>query len=156
MGRTRTTILFTFIFGLFSIHSVIGQYGYGSPYGSRYGRQGSRLPQVQDTPKKEEPLSIEEIVDQEMPAITEELELNPFEEAVVRTTFIKYMQQRKELRILELESSKMREELEKLDKAQNEDMKAGLPEEKYNAYLQLVENKFKIKKKKKKKKKTKE
>lgn len=155
MKRIQTNILLTALFGLLSISSLIAQYGYGSQYGSQYGR-GSRLPQVQDTPKKEEPLTVEEMVDKEMPAITEALELNPFEEAVVRTTFIKYVQQRKELRILELEPEKMREEMERLEKEQNEEMEAGLPEEKYNAYLDLVKNKFKTKKKKKKKKKDKD
>ncbi|MEO9511624.1 MAG: hypothetical protein ABJN84_10890 [Flavobacteriaceae bacterium] len=157
MKRTQTSILLTALFGLLSINSLIAQYGYGSQYGrgGQYGR-GSRLPQVQDTPKKEEPLTVEELVDNEMPSISQELQLDPFEEAVVRTTFIKYVQQRKELRILELEPEKMREELERLEKEQNEEMKAGLPEEKYEAYLELVKNKFKTKKKKKKKKKSKE
>lgn len=155
MKRTQTSILLTALFGILSINSLIAQYGYGSQYGNRNGRR-STLPQVQDTPKKEEPLTVEELVDNEMPTITEALDLNPFEEAVVRTTFIKYVQQRKELRILNLEPQKMREEMERMEKEQNAEMEAGLPAEKYEAYLELVKNKFKTKKKKKKKKKSKE
>jgi hypothetical protein len=60
-----------------------------------------------------------------------------------------------ELQILKLEPEKMREEYEKLAKLQDEEIKAGLPEDKYKAYMELQKNRFKTKKKKKKKKKSK-
>jgi uncharacterized protein (UPF0335 family) len=47
----------------------------------------------------------------------------------------------------------MKEEIEKIERRQNEELKAGLPEDKYNAFLELQENRFNTKKVKKKKKK---
>ncbi|MEZ4811091.1 MAG: hypothetical protein R2819_12090 [Allomuricauda sp.] len=152
MKKTQVTILLTLALATFSMGDLMAQYGYGNPY----GRRQSTLPQVQETPKKEEPLTAEEIVDGQMPSITEALGLNPFEEAVVRTTLLQSVQQRIELDILGLEPLKMQEELEKIRQRQDEEIKLGLPEDKYNAYLELQENKFKPKKKKKKKKKSKE
>lgn len=150
MKKIQTTILLTLALGTFSVSDLMAQYGYGYPY----GRRQSTLPQVQQTPKKEEPPTAEEIVDGQMPSITEALGLNPFEEAVVRTTLLQSVQQRIELDILGLEPLKMQEEIEKIRKRQDEEIKLGLPEDKYNAYLELQENKFKSKKKKKKKKKS--
>ena len=88
-----------------------------------------------------------------MPSITEALGLDPFEQAVVRTSLVQSVQQRIELQILQLEPLKMKEEVDKIEKRQNEELKAGLPEDKYNAFLELQENRFKPKKKKKRKKK---
>lgn len=144
------TVLLTV--GLVGLQSVSAQYGYGN----RYGRQRSTVPQAQEAPREPEKLTAAELVDERMPSITEALELNPFEEAVVRTTLTKYVQKKLELQILELEPQKMREEYVKLGKLQNEELKAGLPEDKYEAYLELEKNRFKAKKKKKKKKKNKE
>ncbi|WP_420399443.1 hypothetical protein [Flagellimonas sp.] len=156
MKKTRTLYILATLLGLFCVNDLVAQYGYGSPYGygygSRYGRQRSTIPQAADPPKKADPLTAEEIVDLEMPKITEELGLDPFEVAVVRTTLVKSVQQRIELQILELEPEKMREEVEKIKERQDSEMKAGLPEDKYLAYIELQKNKFKAKKKKKKKK----
>ena len=118
------TVLLTV--GLVGLQSVSAQYGYGN----RYGRQRSTVPQAQEAPREPEKLTAAELVDERMPSITEALELNPFEEAVVRTTLTKYVQKKLELQILELEPQKMREEYVKLGKLQNEELKAGLPEDK--------------------------
>ncbi|MEM8847268.1 MAG: hypothetical protein AAGD17_09225 [Bacteroidota bacterium] len=139
-----------FMIGLMGIQSVSAQFG------NRFGRQRSTVPQAQAPPQEPEPVTAEGLVDERMPSITEALELNPFEEAVVRTTLTKYVQKKLELQILQLEPKKMQEEYEKLGKLQNEELKAGLPEDKYQAYLELEKNRFKAKKKKKKKKKNKE
>ncbi|SNY99767.1 hypothetical protein SAMN06265377_1580 [Flagellimonas pacifica] len=157
MKKIQTIILFMLL-AIFASDSLIAQYGYGSPYGygSRYGRQRNAIPQAQSTPKEPEKLTAEEIVNEQMPSITEAINLDPFEEAVVRTTLIKSVQQRIELQILELEGSKIKEAVEKIRDRQNEELKAGLPEDKYKAFLELQENRFKVKKKKKKKKKSKE
>jgi hypothetical protein len=136
---------------MLSIGDLAAQYGYGSPYGNRYGRRQSTIPRAQETPKEVEPPTAEEVVDQQMPSISEALGLNPFEEAVVRTTLLQSVQQRIELQILQLEPLKMKEEYEKVLKKQNDELKAGLPEDKYNAFIELQENSFKPKKKKKKK-----
>ncbi|PRX55149.1 hypothetical protein [Flagellimonas meridianipacifica] len=143
-----TTVLL--MIGLVGIQSVSAQFG------NRFGRQRSTVPQAQPTPKEPEPITAEGVVNERMPSITEALELNPFEEAVVRTTLTKYVQKKLELQILKLEPKKMQEEYERLGKLQNEELKAGLPEDKYQAYLELEKNRFKAKKKKKKKKKNKE
>ncbi len=152
MKSIRILILSTLL-TLFASETLIAQFGYGNPYG-RYGRQRSIVPQAGGQPtQKQEPLTAEELVDEQMPSITEALELNPFEEAVVRTTLVTSVQQRIELQILQLEPEKMKEAVEKIRIRQEEELKAGLPEDKYNDFLELQENRFKTKKKKKKKKK---
>jgi len=138
-----------FLFLFLSTSTLAAQYGYGS----RYGRQGrNAIPQAQEAPKEPEAKTASQLVDEQMPRIIEALSLDPFEEAVVRSTFVKYVQKRLELQILKLEPQKMKEEYAKLAKLQDEEIKAGLPEEKYNTYLELQKNRFKTKKKKKKKK----
>ncbi|WP_190808554.1 hypothetical protein [Flagellimonas sp. S3867] len=154
MKNKKALILFALL-GIFFSDALIAQYGYGNRYGNRYGRQRSTIPQAQTPPKEEEALTAEQIVDEQMPSITEALELNPFEEAVVRTTLVKSIQQRIELSILQLEPNKMKEELEKIRDTQDEELKAGLPEDKYFAFVELQENQFRAKKKKSKKKKKK-
>lgn len=152
MKRIRILIL-SALLALFASETLTAQFGYGNPYG-RYGRQRSIVPQAGGQPtQKQDPLTAEEIVDGQMPSITEALSLNPFEEAVVRTTLVKSVQQSIELQILELDQDKMKEAVEKIRERQEEELKAGLPEDKYNAFLELQENRFKTKKKKKKKKK---
>ncbi|WP_396590018.1 hypothetical protein [Allomuricauda sp. R78024] len=158
MKNTQTIILFMLLIGLFSMPTLEAQYG--NRYGNNgYGRRQSTLPQAQETPKKEDPLTAEELVDERMPSITESIGLNPFEEAVVRTTLINSVRKRMELRILNLDPPKMQEELQKIVANQNEELKSGLPEDKFDAFQELQENRFntkKAKKKKKKKKKSKE
>lgn len=139
-------------------------YGYGSGYGYGYGRQRSAIPQAQETPKEPEPKTAGQIVDEEMPAIAEAIELNEFEVAVMSSILKKYIQKRIELQILKLEPDKMREALEKITEAQSEELKQGLSVEKYEAFVELQtkgldkaqKEKKKEKRKKKKKKKTEE
>ncbi|MDT7827345.1 hypothetical protein RQM65_01540 [Pricia sp. S334] len=114
-----------------------GGYGYGSGYGYGYGRQRSAIPRVQETPKEPEPKTAEQIVDQEMPGIAEALELNEFEVAVLSSTLKKYVQKRIEMQILELSPEQMREGMEKITEAQDEELKAGLPLEKYEAFVEM-------------------
>ncbi|WP_262420312.1 hypothetical protein [Flagellimonas meishanensis] len=154
LKKYKTLVILSCFVGLISTHELVAQFGYGNPYGQRagFGRQRSIIPQSQSAPEETTPLTAEELVDEQMPSITEELALDPFEEAVVRTTLVKSVQQRMELEILGLEPLKMQEEVEKIKKRQDEEIKAGLPPEKFDAYLELQENKFKAKKKKKKKK----
>jgi hypothetical protein len=134
-------------------------YGYGNGYG--YGRQRSAVPQ-NDIPEKEpEPKTAEEIVDSEMPAIAEALDLNEFEKAVLSSTLKKYVQERIEMQILKLSPEQMREGMEKITKKQDEELKAGLPIEKYEAFVAMQRDgvqktQKKNKKEKKKKKKSKD
>jgi len=136
-------------------------YGNGSGYGYGYGRQRSTIPQAQVDTKEPEPKTAGQIVDDEMPAIAEAIDLNEFEVAVMSSILKKYIQKRIELQILKLEPDKMREALEKITEAQTEELKSGLSEEKYEAFVALQqkglaktkkENKKKEKRKKKKKK----
>ncbi len=130
-------------------------YGYGSGYGYGYGRGRSAIPQAQETPKEAEPLTAEQIVDNEMPGITEALELNEFETAVLSSTLKKYVQERIEMQILKLSPEKMREGMEKITERQDADLKAGLPLEKYEAFVEMQKNGIAKTKKEKKKEKRK-
>lgn len=136
-------------------------YGYGSGYGYGYGRQRSAIPQAQVETKEPEPKTAGQIVDDEMPAIAEAIDLNEFEVAVMSSILKKYIQKRIELQILKLEPDKMREALEKITEAQTEELKSGLSVETYEAFVELQqkgltkakkENKREKRKKKKKKK----
>lgn len=131
-----------------------GGYGYGR---GGYGRQRSTIPQATETPKKEEPKTASELVDDEMPSIAEALQLNDFEVAVLSSVLKKYVQERIELSILKLPPEKTREAMEKITERQDEELKAGLPLEKYEAFVELQKNGVAktIKKNKKKKKKRK-
>ncbi len=132
-----------------------GGYGYGGG-GYGYGRQRSAIPQVQETPKEPEPKTAEQIVDGEMPGISEALELNAFEVAVLSSTLKKYLQKRIEMQILELSPEQMREGMEKITEAQDEELKAGLPLDKYEAFVEMQKKGIqKTKKEKKKEKKRK-
>ncbi|MER3318069.1 MAG: hypothetical protein RIB79_07235 [Allomuricauda sp.] len=157
MKSTQTLFYITLLIGVLAFNDLSAQYGYGSPYGRRgmYGRGRSVIPQAGpvETQKDVTPPTAEELVDEQMPSITEALGLDPFEEAIVRTTLVQSVQQRIELQILELEPLKMKEEVEKIKRRQDAELKAGLPEDKYEAFMELQENRFKAKKKKKKKKK---
>ncbi|MBQ4915536.1 hypothetical protein J8L85_13865 [Maribacter sp. MMG018] len=146
---------------LFAGNEIYGQYGYGGyGYGRGgygYGRQRSGIPQAQETRKEETPKTAEEIVDAEMPSITEALQLNDFESAVLSSVLKKYVQERIEAQILKLPPEKMREVYENITKKQDEELRAGLPADKYEAFVELqkkgVAKALKEKKKQKKKRK---
>lgn len=147
---------------LFTSSEIYAQYGYGGGgygYGrgnSGYGRQRSSIPQAQETPKEPEHKTAEQLVDGEMPSITEALELNAFEQAVLSSVLKKYVQERIEAQILQLPPEKMREVYDNITKRQDEELKAGLPLEKYEAFVALqkegVAKTLKKKKKQKRKK----
>lgn len=145
-------LIFLFILmvsGTQLLSAQMGRYG-------MYGPQRSSIPRGPEAPaKEEEPKTAEELVAAEMPKITEALELNDFEQAVVSSILTKYVQQRIELQILNLPKDQTMAALEKISENQNSDLKQGLPEEKYQAFVELQENGFKGKKKRKKKKKEK-
>lgn len=122
--------------------------------GMRNGRMGgSVVPQAETPPAEPEKLTADQAVDAEMPKITETLELDPFEEAVVRSILVRNVQKRMELQILNLEPQKMREGYQKLIKEQDEELKESLTPEKYQLYLEMRDNPEKTRRKQKKKKK---
>ena len=167
----RTNYLITLFIVLLSIPELQAQYGYGRGgggygYGNGYGRGGggygrqrSAIPQAGPTENKPDPKTAEQIVDAEMPSIVEALALDEFETAILSSTLKKYVQERIEAQILKLPPEKMREFYTKITERQDEELKAGLPLEKYEAFVQLqkdgvaktVKNKKKEKKRKKKK-----
>lgn len=126
-------------------------YGSGSGYGYGYGRQRSAIPQAQIETKEPEPKTAGQIVDEEMPAIAEAINLNEFEVAVMGSILKKYIQKRIELQILKLEPDKMREALEKITEAQTEELKSGLSLETYEAFVELQQKGLSKAKKEKKK-----
>ncbi|MGD1946623.1 MAG: hypothetical protein ACFB0A_10280 [Croceivirga sp.] len=121
---------------------------------NRFGRQRSAIPQGPTAAAQEpEKLTAEQYVDQEMPKFIETMSLDPFEEAVVRSILVKSVQKRMELQILKLNAQKMQEEFQKTIKAQDAELKASLPPEKFQIYMEMRENPTKAKRKQKKKKK---
>ena len=151
--KTKKIFFYATLTFVLSVSTVEAQYGYGNGYnnGSGRGRVRNQMPQTQSN-EKPKPLTAEEIVELQMPKITEAIELNSFEQAVLSTTLTKYIKKYMELQILKLEGDKMRESIEKLQKEQSEELKAALPKEKYDAYVALEKEGFKKAKKKKKKK----
>ena len=129
----------------------------GNPYGDPYGRQQrTALPSGPEfNPEDDRPRTAEEIVEAQMPQIMEAVDLNPFEEAVVRSILEKYVQKRIELQILGLDTDKTREALEKIKQEQDEELKQSLSPEKFEAFMALYDNGKKSRKAKKKKKKSK-
>ncbi len=158
--KNNKKLLLGLLFIILSAGSIQAQYGYGNGYGrGGYGRNRSAVPQVQETPEKVVPPTAEEIVEKEMPAIKEALDLNPFEEAVVSSILTKSIQKRIELGILQLSPEKTKEAYQKIYETQKEELQAGLPKEKYDAFVKLQEDglkKVKKNKKKEKKKKSKD
>ncbi|GGD37895.1 hypothetical protein [Muriicola marianensis] len=142
---------FLFLFStLFLIPSLEAQVD------QRFGAMGRRrlAPQTQTaTPREPENLTAEEMVDAEMPKIREAIEFSEFEAAVLRSILTKYVQQRIEVQILNLGPEKTREAYETINLNQEEELKASLPEEKYNALKEYRDNGGKKPKEKKKKKK---
>jgi hypothetical protein len=90
-----------------------------------------------------------------MSSITEALVLNDFESAVVNSILKKYVQERIEAQILKLPPEKMSETFKNISDRQDEELKMSLPPEKYQAFLDLIEDGVSktIKKNKKKKRK---
>jgi len=101
------------------------------------GRQRNAIPQAQQAPEPPKPKTAEQIVDEQMPSITEALVLNGFESAVVASILKKYVQERIEAQILKLPPEKMGEVFKNISERQDEELKMSLPPEKYDAFVNL-------------------
>ncbi|MEJ6547753.1 MAG: hypothetical protein ACI9KR_001160 [Arcticibacterium sp.] len=133
-----------------------GQFGMGNMGRDPYsGRRQSLAPQEPMRQDKPENLTAEQLVDAQMPSLTETLGLSVFEEAVVRTILVNSVQKRIQLQLLKLDPEKTKESAERIQKEQEEALKNGLPIDKYEAFVALQEDGFKKPKKKKKQKKKK-
>ena len=131
------------------VSAQMGRYG-------TYGPQRSSIPRGPEAPaKEEEPKTAEELVAEQMPKISEAMELNDFEQAVVSSILTKYVQKRIELQILNLPKEQSMAAFEKIAEEQDRELKQGLPAEKYEIFLELQKNGFKGQKKKKRQKKKK-
>ena len=129
---------------LFSLPAE-AQYGY-NPYG--YGRR-STVPNTPTPQKKQDPPTADEIVDLQMERLTEDLGLDVFEQAVVRTLMVKYVKKRLELQILQLDQRDTREALDQIQIEQDAEFKASLAPEKFEKYMELREQNGKKEKKEK-------
>lgn len=162
--NTKMNIRYLIVLFIFFLTASETQAQYGNGYGrssGAYNSQISSIPQAQDIPKEEVPKTATQIIDTEMPSIVASLELDPFEEAILSTTLKKYMQERIELQILKLPNDKMKEAYEKIAKKQDQELRAGLTIEKYDAFIALQKSglskaKKDLKKKERKMKKSKE
>lgn len=150
--KTKANIIIAILTIISVFTEVKAQYGNGYGSNGTGGRQRNNMPQTPSPQEEPKALTAEQIVDNEMPNITEVVGLNPFEEAIVRTILTKYVQKHIELQILKLSPDKTREAMETIVKDQEEELKASLPEDKYEIFEQLQKDRFKSKKKKKKKK----
>ncbi len=148
--RLNKLFPFVILIALFGISELNAQVNRGM-----YGRQRSSLPRGPVERQEPKPQTAEDIVAEEMPKITEALNLNEFEQAVVSSILTRYVDQRIQLQLLELSPEKMREGLEKIQKNQQAELEAGLPEDKFLALEEYQKNGYKFKKKKKKKRKSK-
>ncbi|WP_297702560.1 hypothetical protein [uncultured Eudoraea sp.] len=156
MRLNFTYIVLAFLFLVVVIPEVNAQYGYNNRTNNRYSSTRSQIPRVGQYDREPENLTAEEIVERIMPKITEAIELNDFEQAVVTSILTKYVQQSIELQILELPANKTKEAGEKIRENQKEELKAGLPEDKFNQLMEFQKEGYnKMKKKKKKKNKNK-
>ncbi len=152
--------LFTVLLFGAELHAQYGNSGGGYGYGrGGNGRRGGIVPHTKAEPEPPKPKTADEIVDEEMPNITEALELNDFETAVLSSVLKKYVQERIEMQILKLSPDKMREGYQKITERQDEELRAGLPPEKYEAFVEMqskgVNETKRLKKKEKRKKKKK-
>ena len=134
--------------------SQFGMGGMGMGRNPQTGRRQSLAPQAPQRQEKPENLTAEQIVDLQMDAFKEALDLSAFEVAVLRTILVNSVQKRIELQLLKLSDvDQIMAAVEKIDKEQEEALKSGLPAEKYDAFIALQEEGFKKTKKKKKKRK---
>ena len=152
--RTTATFYLTLLILLLAVPALHAQYGRNGY--DMYGRRQSIVPQTNEPQKKAEPMTAEEMVELEMPKITDAIGLNDFEQAVLKSILTKYVQQRIETQILDLGPEKTREVFESIQLKQDEELKASLSEDQYNALKEYQKNggkKVKSKKEKRKKKK---
>ena len=140
--------LITFALLAAGLLSTSAQVGYTDQYYGA-GNRGMRQP-----PREREvkPLTPEEIVAQQMPKLTEALELDDFEQAILSSILTKYAKKQSELIILELPREKMRESLEQLKEEQQKELETSLPADKYEKLVALQKKGFKKRKAKKRKK----
>jgi hypothetical protein len=142
-----------------------GQYGMpmgrggmmGSPYGNPYGNPMRGMNQFPSRTQDDEPLTAEDIVELSINRVKETIEINAFEEAVLRSIMLEATKKRIELQILKLEPNAMKTALEEIESLEDARLENELPPALFEHLKGLKEegnSKTKRKKEKKKKLKT--
>lgn len=144
MLAKKSILLLFFVLAALGLNAQVG-------YTDQYYGAGNRG--MRQSPREEaKPLTPEEVVAQQMPKLTEALELDEFEQAILSSVLTKYAKKHSELIILQLPNDKMREAMDQLKKDQQAELESSLPAEKYKMLVELQENGFKKRKGKKRKK----
>jgi hypothetical protein len=126
--------------------------GRGGMMGNPYGNPLRQMNQMPTRTEEQEPLTAEDIVELSMNSIKETVELNAFEDAVLRAIMLEATRKRIELQILNLEPNAVKTALEEIEKQEDDRLKNELPEVIYTQ-LQVLKERGKSNSPKKKKKK---
>jgi hypothetical protein len=126
--------------------------GRGGMMGNPYGNPLRQMNQMPTRTEEQAPLTAEDIVELSMNNIKETVELNAFEDAVLRAIMLEATRKRIELQILNLEPNAVKTALEEIEKQEDDRLKNELPEVVYTQ-LQVLKERGKSNSPKKKKKK---
>lgn len=132
--------------------------GRGGMMGNPYGNPMRGMNRFPSRTQEEEPLTAEDIVELSINGVKETIEINAFEEAVLRSIMLEATKKRIELQILNLEPNAMKTALEEIESLEDARLENELPPALYAHLKALKEErnpKSKRKKEKKKKRKTK-
>lgn len=147
---------------LLTCFESFGQFGMpmgrGGMMGNPYGNPMRGMNQFPSRTQEEEPLTAEDIVELSINRVKETIEINAFEEAVLRSIMLEATKKRIELQILNLEPNAMKTALEEIESLEDARLENELPPALYAHLKALKEErnpKTKRKKEKKKKSKTK-
>ena len=129
--------------------------GRGGMMGNPYGNPLRQMNQMPTRTEEQAPLTADDIVELSMNRIKETIELNAFEDAVLRSIMLEATKKRIELQILNLEPNEVKTVLEEIEKQEDFRLNKELPEVIYLQLQALKEEGRSSSPKKKKKKKSK-
>lgn len=129
--------------------------GRGGMMGNPYGNSFRQMNQMPTRTEEQAPLTADDIVELSINRIKETIELNAFEDAVIRSIMLEATKKRIELQILNLEPNAVKTTLEEIEKQEDFRLNNELPEVIYLQLQALKEEGRSISPKKKKKKKSK-
>ena len=129
--------------------------GRGGMMGNTYGNSFRQMNQMPTRTEEQAPLTADDIVELSMNRIKETIELNAFEDAVIRSIMLEATKKRIELQILNLEPNAVKTTLEEIEKQEDFRLNNELPEVIYLQLQALKEEGRSNSPKKKKKKKSK-
>lgn len=129
--------------------------GRGGMMGNPYGNPLRQMNQMPTRTEDQAPLTADDIVELSMNRIKETIELNAFEDAVIRSIMLEATKKRIELQILNLEPNAIKTTLEEIEKQEDFRLNNELPEVIYLQLQALKEEGRSNSPKKKKKKKSK-